>query len=252
MNKKTILITSSVAAFLIITFVILWFTVLKPCDHEWMNATCTSPATCSLCGETAGEPLGHSWVKANCIKEKTCNICGLTEGKPLGHKWDEATCTTPKTCDICGETEGEPLGHSWVDATCTTAKTCDICGEIEGEPLGHSWVEATYDTPKTCSVCGETEGEPLERPTYIYVEPSNSDKPDNTTASPKCVICGGSISRSDTNYCSSHDCGVSGCPYPAKQSGGACGSYCEFHGCHYSGCLNTPIGGSDYCATHNN
>ena len=30
------------------------------CSHEWAEATCTSPKTCSLCGETEGEALGHT------------------------------------------------------------------------------------------------------------------------------------------------------------------------------------------------
>ncbi len=30
------------------------------CAHEWVEATCTEPKTCSLCGETEGEALGHT------------------------------------------------------------------------------------------------------------------------------------------------------------------------------------------------
>ncbi len=29
------------------------------CKHEWQDATCTAPKTCSLCGETEGEAAGH-------------------------------------------------------------------------------------------------------------------------------------------------------------------------------------------------
>lgn len=227
MKKKYILTSGGIIVFLIAAALTLWFTVLKPCEHEWINATCAAPLTCSLCGQTAGEPLGHRWLQADCVKAKTCEACGLTEGKPLG--------------------------HTWLDAACTAAKTCDVCGQTEGEPLGHAWLDATYDAPKTCEVCGETEGEPLQKPQYIYVGPNTSgDSDHSSTEKSKCLICGNSISRSDTNYCSSHDCSISGCPYPAKHSGNAYGSYCEFHGCHYSGCLNTPIGGSDYCASHKN
>ncbi len=103
------------------------------CDHEWNEAGCTAPKTCTLCGETEGEPLGHSWT--------------------------DASCENAKTCTLCGETEGEALGHSWVDADCDTAKTCTVCGGMEGEPLGHSWIDATTETPKTCEVCAATEGE---------------------------------------------------------------------------------------------
>lgn len=33
--------------------------------HEWVEATCTEPKTCSVCGEKEGEALGHTWVDAN-------------------------------------------------------------------------------------------------------------------------------------------------------------------------------------------
>ena len=135
-------------------------------EHQWTDATCTEPKTCSTCGETEGEPLGHTWTDATCTEPKTCSVCGETEGEPLGHTWTDATCTEPKICSVCGETEGEPLGHTWTDATCTEPKTCSVCGEIEGKPLGHTteeWVttvEATCtsegEEAAVCTVCGET------------------------------------------------------------------------------------------------
>ena len=76
------------------------------CKHEWREATCTEPKTCTLCGETEGEALGHKWSSATCASPKTCVRCGMTEGEALGHDWIEATCTEPKTCHRCGTTEG--------------------------------------------------------------------------------------------------------------------------------------------------
>ena len=103
----------------------------------------------------------HEWTEATCTEPKTCTICGETEGDPNGHDWEPATCIAPKTCTVCGETEGELSEHNWKAATCTTAKTCTVCGETEGSPSGHKWIAATYENPKTCSVCGKTEGEKL-------------------------------------------------------------------------------------------
>ena len=105
----------------------------------------------------------HDWEAADCTTPKTCSECGETKGEPLGHDWKDATCSAPKTCKDCGETKGDALPHTWVDATCETPDTCSVCGETSGSPLGHDWMDATYDAPKTCSVCGETEGEPLEQ-----------------------------------------------------------------------------------------
>lgn len=116
----------------------------------------------------AGCACEHEWIEANCTTPKTCALCEEIEGAPLGHSWLAATCAAPKTCENCGETEGEALPHEWADADCTNPKTCPDCGATEGEALGHEWTEATYDAPKTCTVCGETEGEALKRENLGY------------------------------------------------------------------------------------
>jgi len=136
------------------------------CEHDWNEATCTTPKTCKLCEATEGEVKAHQWQDATCVAPKTCKDCGATEGDVAGHVWEEATCTTAKTCAACKETEGEALGHTWADATCTEAKTCTVCSEKEGEALGHtagSWTvekEATCSElgseSSVCSVCNET------------------------------------------------------------------------------------------------
>jgi len=122
-------------------------------DHEFEDATCETPKTCTICGYEEGEPAGHSFDPATCETPKTCTICGYEEGSALGHTWKDATCTAPKTCSVCGETEGEALGHTWTDATCTTPKTCSACGATEGDGLGHN-----YDRG-TCGECGGVDPE---------------------------------------------------------------------------------------------
>ena len=148
-------------------------------EHTWVDATCTEPKTCSVCGETDGEALGHTWIDATCTEPKTCSVCGETDGKALGHTWVDATCTEPKTCSICGETDGEALGHTWVDATCTEPKTCSICGETDGEALGHkrgAWVTIKKATvgkegieQVKCTECGEVLNEAsIPREKIVY------------------------------------------------------------------------------------
>ena len=90
--------------------------------HTFSNADCTSPKTCTGCGETEGVALGHTWTEATCTAPKTCKTCNATEGAALGHDWEDATCTAPKTCKACHATEGSALGHDWKDATCTAPK----------------------------------------------------------------------------------------------------------------------------------
>jgi len=90
--------------------------------------------------------ISHEWQEATCIEPKTCSKCGKTEGDALGHEWQNATCTEPKTCTRCGETEGAALGHKWSDWEVTSEATavqdgvrtriCTICGSTENENFG--------------------------------------------------------------------------------------------------------------------
>lgn len=156
---KTKRIAIGVAAAIALVLVVLFSTHVI-CIHEWAEASCIEPKTCTICGETSGEPLGHDWQDAACTEPKTCSRCNMTEGKSLGHEKVAATCTEPERCTRCGQTFGEPLGHDIKGQTCTADGTCSRCGEVFPAE-GHKWVDATCTTPKTCSVCGQTEGEAL-------------------------------------------------------------------------------------------
>ena len=123
------------------------------CDHEWEEATCQAPKTCTKCGKTADEQLGD-------------------------HQWEDATCTEPKTCKLCGEKAGQPLGHTpgeWIEtqaASCTQegskTTTCTVCGETVTETIPkteHVLADWEIQTPATysdagtriqkCTVCGQ-------------------------------------------------------------------------------------------------
>lgn len=183
--------------YLLILGVLFVFCMLTGCEckHEWAEATCTEPKTCTKCGETEGEALGHSWVDATCTEPKTCSVCGATEGDPIGHKWSEATCTEPKTCSVCGETEGEPLGHDWTPATCTEPKTCTRCKDTEGNALGHKWDPATCTEPKTCSICGKKEGEPLGHTVEEWTTTVEADCLTEGEQTGVCTVCGQTVTE---------------------------------------------------------
>ena len=123
----------------IAALVICYFAFNICFSHEWTDATCTIPKTCSKCERTEGEALGHTWVEATCIVPKTCEVCGETEGEALGHIWEAATCTKSKTCSVCGETEGTSLKHIWVEATCIKPKHCSLCDVKSGSTTDHSF-----------------------------------------------------------------------------------------------------------------
>ena len=52
--------------------------VVTDCEHEWKNATCEQPKTCTLCGETMGEAdsTAHNYVSGK------CEYCGEAEPEP--------------------------------------------------------------------------------------------------------------------------------------------------------------------------
>lgn len=121
------------------------------CEHDWQDATCTTPKTCSKCSATMGKAWGHDFIAGKCYR------CGVLEGSAdIGgdsssalpdsssydpaceHDWQDATCTVPQTCSKCGKTIGSSNGHimgGWIidkTATCTEEgarhKECTVCG----------------------------------------------------------------------------------------------------------------------------
>lgn len=137
---------------LIITWAIVLCCLLAACgcEHEWVEANCTSARYCSKCEKTEGEPLGHDWVAASCEKPETCARCGETNGEALGHQWSEASCTEASECTVCGAIQGEALGHTYTDWEILSADFvageetvyafCDVCGE-EAEPVVRPMVQ---------------------------------------------------------------------------------------------------------------
>ena len=81
--QKKGLIIGGVFAVIIIAVALVLTLV---CFHDWQEATCVAPITCSKCGKTEGEALPHEWQEATCKEPKTCKTCGLTEGEPLNEE----------------------------------------------------------------------------------------------------------------------------------------------------------------------
>lgn len=121
------------------------------CEHEWADATCQAPKTCTECGESEGEKSDHNYSEATCTAPMTCKTCGVWYGLANGHDYSAATCTAPRTCKVCGNEHGDPV-HDYTAATCTAPKTCRKCSGVDGEPLGHKLV--TVLTTPTCAADG--------------------------------------------------------------------------------------------------
>lgn len=73
------------------------------CGHEWLEATCTAPKTCSKCSKTEGEPLGHEWIEATYTEPKTCTVCGKEEGGPLTAEYSNKSSSNSagRYCEEC-------------------------------------------------------------------------------------------------------------------------------------------------------
>ena len=119
--------------------------------HIFQEESCAAKKRSILLGTLAitfllcGCCLSHDWVEASCTAPKTCSRCEKTEGEALEHQWEAATCKAPKTCDTCGLTEGEPLPHTpgewttflteYVTAKNLMIQQCRDCGEILDENI---------------------------------------------------------------------------------------------------------------------
>ncbi len=81
---------------------------------------------------------GHNWKDATCTSPRTCTKCGATEGDALGHEWQDATYSKPKTCSRCGATSGQPLSS-------TTSWKPDVDGPVSDELADALYIASELD-----------------------------------------------------------------------------------------------------------
>ena len=210
-------------------------------------ATCTTPGLtegyrCKSCDEILVEQFvinayGHSWVEATCETRKTCSMCKETEGIVLGHDLVIDKAVAP-TCTEKGLTEGkhctrcsysvaqkkvDALGHDLV-VDAAVAPTCTQSGLSEGKhcarcdfvieqklvaALGHDIVidevvaptctESGLTEGKHCTACGYTEKQQTVKPTghnLIIEEQSLPTCTENgMTRGEQCTKCDYSVDR---------------------------------------------------------
>ena len=78
-NKVVRIISSIILGLNFIFWTFILIVLLLPCSHEWIDATCSEPKTCSICLETEGEPLGHIKGEWKLTKEATLVDVGVEE-----------------------------------------------------------------------------------------------------------------------------------------------------------------------------
>ncbi|MBP3478960.1 MAG: phosphodiester glycosidase family protein [Oscillospiraceae bacterium] len=114
------------------------------CDYcgqtmtECVDSNTDKDHACDECGKDG--ITDHQWVDANCTTPKKCSVCGLTDGAALDHDMTQASCSAPATCkrENCGYTVGQALPHTPVadegyPAFCeetglTDGSHCSVCG----------------------------------------------------------------------------------------------------------------------------
>ena len=156
------------------------------------EATCTTPQTCTVCGETMKPALGHTTDGPSCTESQNCKVCGVAT-TPTGHQPSEVSCTEAQICTECGKELAPATGHSHQPSvtlpTCTaegyTLYICR-CGDSYKEnivsALGHKpGEESTCSAPQTCTICLE-----ILRPALEHVLGNTA----TCAEAQRCALCG--------------------------------------------------------------
>lgn len=188
------------------------YTETDDCDGG--TATCTEPATCTVCGGTYGELAAHDFTaevaeakylktEATCTEQavyyKSCKACGLASedtfqsGNPLGHDYGAWKSNGDGThTRICARdsshTETDNCGGG--TATCTELATCTTCGETYGELAAHDFTAEVAEEKylksevtcteaavyyKSCTACGLASEDTEQEDTFQSGDPLGHD-----------------------------------------------------------------------------
>ena len=121
---------------------------LGTCDHEWVEATCTTPKQCKTCKEVAEPALGHTGGEATCEAKAVCTRCEKEYGE-LAHEAAPATCTAASVCTKCNAELAPKLPHQNISWTYADGKATYTCGDCnESYVIENNWYfDGTGETP---------------------------------------------------------------------------------------------------------
>ena len=98
------------------------------CAHSGGEATCSTLAQCSACGESYGalnannHEANAEWTKSETMHEQKYSCCQTVVIAKANHTWANGVCSV---CEyVCA--------HSGGTATCSTLAKCSVCGENYG------------------------------------------------------------------------------------------------------------------------
>jgi DNA-directed RNA polymerase subunit RPC12/RpoP len=183
-------------------------------EHDWEDATCTTPKTCKTCKTTEGEALGHTGGTATCTNKAECTVCKQPYGELAAHtpNEDDNDCTTAITCKACGAvTTPAKDSHTGGTATCKDKAKCEVCGKEYGELGAHTGGTATCTEKAVCTICEQPYGEALG---HKEIEVAPAKEPTCTvaghTAIIKCERCKVTLQGQQTIPATGHELVVTG------------------------------------------
>lgn len=182
------------------------------CSHKWKDYdhTCKSIGykECTKCGERVQYTSfgDHQWLDADCEHPQTCSVCALHQGDALGHDFKytdnkdgnthtaECQRNTPVKCGKVNNSEGH------ID-TNPKDKKCDLCGgdvvkkSCDWNTCGCKGTGCPADQAKSCSAqCYGSMKSSGTFPDPVFNIATNTIKDLSTTAIVSCVSwdgCGG-------------------------------------------------------------
>ena len=152
---------------------------LKQHTLGWHEVTC---GECTRCGHNY-HPSYYLSAEATCTTPQTCSKCGEVVVPAHHIPGPAATCTTPQRCtrEDCGEILTPALNHEPGSAAdCTSDQTCARCGEVLKYATGHNYKGMTnkeytnlgenHDVDGICPNCGCEIGQREAHIYYLHVD----------------------------------------------------------------------------------
>ena len=145
-------------------------------SHNWNNATCKAPETCSVCGLTQGETAEHKWEKTKDHIEATCEskgydsfMCTVCQEKktgtssPIGHQFPNEWIVRDANCKDDGLKyrvclREDCYGTESVVILAKNHEGSEVYIETENEIKGTCKAEAKWDIVTYCKDCNNEIG----------------------------------------------------------------------------------------------
>lgn len=118
----------------IVVVIALLFATHVLCIHNWKDADCYSPKTCTICGETEGAPLGHAIEQWITDIEPTCSEKGKEHGNCVRcgeeiSRWIDTVAHTPGKWKV---TEDYTISSYGTVIPGVQTQYCSVCGAEMG------------------------------------------------------------------------------------------------------------------------